>query len=94
MRVAVAADHRGRAFKERIAAYLVEQGHHVLDMGTHSSKSCDYTDMAYTAARAVVEGKADIGTVYRLQALAGDASGANDLCSRLKAAGVACQVKN
>lgn len=42
----------------------------------------------------VVEGKADIGTVYRLQALAGDASGANELCTRLKAAGVACQVKN
>lgn len=42
----------------------------------------------------VVEGKADIGTVYRLQALAGDATGANDLCTRLKAAGVACQVKN
>lgn len=42
----------------------------------------------------VVEGKADIGTVYRLQALAGDAAGANDLCGRLKTAGVACQVKN
>lgn len=42
----------------------------------------------------VVEGKADIGTVYRLQAMAGDAAGANELCSRLKAAGVACQVKN
>lgn len=42
----------------------------------------------------VVEGKADIGTVYRLQALAADSAGANDLCSRLKAAGVACQVKN
>lgn len=42
----------------------------------------------------VVEGKADIGTVYRLQALAGDAAGANDLCGRLKAAGAACQVKN
>jgi hypothetical protein len=42
----------------------------------------------------VVEGKADIGTVYRLQALAGDVSAANDLCARLKAAGVACQVKN
>jgi hypothetical protein len=42
----------------------------------------------------VVEGKADIGTVYRLQALAGDAAGASDLCARLKAAGVACQVKN
>lgn len=41
----------------------------------------------------VVEGNADIGKVYRLQAVAGDAAGANALCARLKAAGIACQVK-
>lgn len=59
MNVAVAADHRGRPVKDRIVAYLTEQGHHVLDMGTHSSKSCDYTDTAFAAARAVAEGKAE-----------------------------------
>lgn len=42
----------------------------------------------------VVEGQADIGTVYRLQAVAADRDAANALCSRLKAAGIACQVKN
>jgi cell division protein FtsN len=42
----------------------------------------------------VVEGKADIGTVYRLQAVAGNASAANELCNKLKRAGGACQVKN
>lgn len=42
----------------------------------------------------VVEGRADIGTVYRLQAVPGDAAAANALCSQLKAAGVACQVKS
>ena len=42
----------------------------------------------------VIEGQADIGTVFRLQAVAGDAAAANALCSRLKASGVACQVKN
>lgn len=42
----------------------------------------------------VVEGQADIGTVYRLQAVAGDVAGANALCGKLKAAGVSCQVKN
>lgn len=42
----------------------------------------------------VVEGQADIGTVYRLQALAGDAGAAHVLCGKLKAAGLACQVKN
>lgn len=41
----------------------------------------------------VVEGQADIGTVFRLQALAPDAGAANTLCSRLQADGVKCQVK-
>lgn len=41
----------------------------------------------------VVEGNADIGKVYRLQAVAGDEAAANALCAKLKAAGVGCQVK-
>ncbi len=41
----------------------------------------------------VVEGSADIGTVYRLQAVAGDLAAANALCASLKSSGVACQVK-
>lgn len=41
----------------------------------------------------VIAGNADIGTVYRLQAVAGDAGAANALCGRLKAAGISCQVK-
>ena len=42
----------------------------------------------------VVEGTADIGTVYRLQVVPGDAAAAHALCGKLKAAGLACQVKN
>lgn len=41
----------------------------------------------------VVEGRADIGTVFRLQALPGDRSAANQLCAALKAQGIECQVK-
>ncbi len=41
----------------------------------------------------IVEGQADIGTVYRLQVVAGDLEGANSLCQSLKAQGAACQVK-
>ena len=41
----------------------------------------------------VVAGKADIGTVYRLQAVAPDGAAANALCGRLKSAGISCQVK-
>jgi len=41
----------------------------------------------------IVEGQADIGTVFRLQVVAGDASAAQSLCQRLKASGLPCQVK-
>jgi len=41
----------------------------------------------------IVEGKADIGTVYRLQAVAADAAAAKSLCDTLRADGLACQVK-
>lgn len=42
----------------------------------------------------IVDSKADIGTVYGLQAVAGSAAAANALCDRLKAAGLTCQVKD
>ncbi len=45
-------------------------------------------------AHRVIEGKADIGTVYRLQAVATDAGAARSLCAGLRAAGLACQVKD
>lgn len=41
----------------------------------------------------VVEGKVDIGTVYRLQAVVGSRGEADSLCRALKADGVDCQVK-
>lgn len=41
----------------------------------------------------IVEGKVDIGTVYRLQAVAGSRAEADRLCAALKSDGVDCQVK-
>lgn len=41
----------------------------------------------------VVEGQADFGKVFRLQAVTADVAAANALCSQLKAAGQGCQVK-
>lgn len=42
----------------------------------------------------VAEGRAEFGTVYRLQVLPGDAAAARKLCSDLKRAGQDCTVKN
>ncbi len=41
----------------------------------------------------IEQGVVDIGTVYRLQAVAGDRASADRLCSALKADGIDCQVK-
>lgn len=41
----------------------------------------------------VVEGKAEIGTVYRLQAVPGDLAAAKALCRQLQSSGLNCYVK-
>jgi hypothetical protein len=51
------------------------------------------TDKLAGVSHRVVQGQADIGTVYRLQAMAGSAETASQLCAALKSDGVACQVK-
>lgn len=51
------------------------------------------TDLLSGVSHRIVSGRADIGTVYRLQAAGGDRAGAQALCAQLKAAGIACQVK-
>lgn len=51
------------------------------------------TDALSSVSYRIVAGRADIGTVYRLQAVGGDRAGAQALCARLKAVGIACQVK-
>jgi len=42
----------------------------------------------------VLEGSADVGTVFRLQAVAANGAGADALCGSLKSAGLPCQVKH
>src|SRR5215813_1301974 len=59
MRIAVAADHAGFEFKQRLVRELEALGHAITDCGTDSKESCDYPDYAIPAARAVGEGKAD-----------------------------------
>lgn len=61
MRIAIACDHGGVELKNRLGAYLREQGHEVRDFGTHTTQSCDYPDYAGPAARSVASGECDRG---------------------------------
>ena len=63
MKVAIASDHAGFTLKEALRARLAEQGHQVLDYGTHDTESTDYPDYASIVARQVAEGKADRGVL-------------------------------
>ncbi len=47
------ADHGGLALKNRLAAFLREQGHEVRDFGTHTADAVDYPDFALLVAQAV-----------------------------------------
>jgi ribose 5-phosphate isomerase B len=59
MRIAIASDHAGFGYKERISSMLREHGHDVRDFGTHSSDPVDYPVFIRPAAEAVAAGKAD-----------------------------------
>jgi len=56
-------------------------------------KLLSQTDKLSGVKYRIVEGQADIGTVHRLQAVAGSRAAAQNLCQALKGDGVACQVK-
>jgi RpiB/LacA/LacB family sugar-phosphate isomerase len=59
VRIALAADHAGFEFKERLARELESLGHEVRDFGTASAESCDYPDFGIPAARSVADGSAE-----------------------------------
>ncbi len=63
MKIAFAADHRGLALKNYLAACARELGHEPADFGTHDELSCDYVDFGRKAAEAVARGEADRGVL-------------------------------
>jgi ribose 5-phosphate isomerase B len=63
MRVAIGADHAGVELKRDIAAALAQQGHELLDLGTHSAAPVDYPDTAEAVASALRNGQVDRGVL-------------------------------
>ncbi len=63
MKIVLASDHAGPPLKAEISKLIVEMGHEVTDIGTHTSDSCNYADFGYNAAVAVANGSYDLGIV-------------------------------
>ena len=63
MKIALASDHAGFAYKEEIARHLSAAGHQVVDFGTDSQESVDYPRFIGPAAAAVAAGECERGVV-------------------------------
>ena len=50
MKIAIACDHAGYEYKEKLVAFLRQKGYEVKDFGTHSAESMDYPDTAHPMA--------------------------------------------
>lgn len=83
MKIAIASDHAGFNYKERIKAYLTDAGHEVVDCGTDSAESCDYPKFIRPAAEAVASGACERGIV-----LGGSGNGEAIVANRVR--GVRC----
>src|SRR5262245_35936444 len=63
MKIALASDHAGYAYKEKIKARLTQAGHEVRDFGTTSEEAVDYPVFIRPAAEAVARGECERGIV-------------------------------
>jgi ribose 5-phosphate isomerase B len=61
MRIAIASDHAALEMKAALAAWLIELGHDVHDLGPHDGTSVDYPDYGYALAQSVAGGEAERG---------------------------------
>src|SRR5258708_10235390 len=61
--IAIGSDHAGFAYKEKIKAMLLTEGHTVRDFGTNSDAPCDYPDFIRPVAEAVARGEFERGIV-------------------------------
>jgi ribose 5-phosphate isomerase B len=61
--IALASDHAGFNFKERIRILLKSLNIKYIDLGTHTPNSCDYPDYGKLAATSIIKGESKVGIV-------------------------------
>jgi ribose 5-phosphate isomerase B len=83
VRIALASDHAGFRYKEKLRELLADRGHEPVDFGTHSKDSVDYPLFIRPAALAVGSGDCERGIV-----LGGSGNGEAMAANRVR--GVRC----
>ncbi len=85
MKIALASDHAGFVYKEKIRETLAGEGHDVQDFGTWSEEPADYPLFIRPAAEAVARGDCERGIV-----LGGSGNGEAIVANRVR--GIRCAV--
>lgn len=63
MKLAIGNDHSAVEMKKEIKAHLESRGIEVVDVGVHTSESCNYPVLGYKVARLVADGEVDGGVL-------------------------------
>ena len=85
MKIAIASDHAGFSYKEKIKSLLIQLGHDVRDFGTDSNAPVDYPSFIRPAAEAVARGDCERGIVL-------GGSGNGEAMAANKVRGVRCSL--
>ncbi len=80
-KIFIGADHGGFPLKEEIKKYLQQKNYQVEDIGTHSTDSVDYPDIAFLVAHNVAQYAGSLGIII-------DGAGIGSCMAANKVAGI------
>ena len=83
MKIGIASDHRGYKLKEKLTKYLIKKGYDVINYGTNSTESVDYSDYGIKLGEEYKLGSFDLGI-----GICGSGIGMSIACNKVN--GVRC----
>ncbi len=60
-KITIGCDHAGYELKLKVVDHLKSRGIEVIDVGTHSTDSCDYPNIAHAVCKNIQDGVTELG---------------------------------
>ena len=60
-KITIGCDHAGYELKLKVIDHLKSRGIEVIDVGTHSTDSCDYPNIAHAVCKKIQDGVTELG---------------------------------